>query len=118
MSRLAYGVADNSEGGGVKTGCAMIAMIPLARRGAGFGMGKRARYGLRMPKVTRSRSNLALATDERASGEADTDLDEEHLRVLNARAAVSEEAERRGEAISFEDLLEEVDQILHAPAAG
>jgi len=81
-------------------------------------MGKRARYGLCMPKVTRSRSNLALATDERASGEADTDLDESHLGALNGRAAASEEAGRRGEAICCEDLLEEVDQILHAPAAG
>lgn len=62
-----------------------------------------------------SHSNLAMA--EQAFAGADGDLDEEHLRILNARAAASEEAERRGEAIAFEDLLAEVDQILYAPAA-
>ena len=65
--------------------------------------------------MPQSYSNLAMA--EQALAGADSDLDDEHLRLLNARAAASEEAERRGETISFEDLLDEVDQILHAPAA-
>ena len=62
------------------------------------------------------RSNLAI--DERAVVDGDADLDEESQRILKERAAASEEAERRGELIAFDDLLEEVDQILYAPSAG
>jgi hypothetical protein len=69
-----------------------------------------------MPSPVGSRSNLAIADRSLAGG--NSDLDEEHLRLLNERVAASEEAERRGETIAFEDLLDEVDQILDGPAAG
>lgn len=73
----------------------------------------RKSYGLSMSKAT-----APARTPFAAEVHVGVELDEEHLQLLTARVAGSEEAERHGDTIPFEDLLEEVDEILHGAAAG
>ena len=50
--------------------------------------------------------------------QGDLRLSAEDLAELQRRSAAAEEAERRGETISFDELLVEVDAILYGPPEG